>query len=776
VNYSEPAYDHEYQGMLNLDYVINTKNTLAFRNYISTEPQTLPLGGSFLGPLMLPGSPVGVQYQYKNTAAKLTTLITNSLVNEFRGSIFFTSQSWGNSPPTSTYAANIFPGIPKGGDFLGGGLPFSPALTFPGAFLAGGLPYSDSFTNNTEPAVGDQISWTKGKHTIRAGFEFERARWDWIFRGLSHGNLWFFTFPDFLIGLPGGCGPAVAGHCNGTADSNIQSTQLFSTASSSSGIVHAYRANDANWFVQDDYKVTSRLTLNLGLRWEYDGMVSDKFGNVVNMSTVALAAVPVPGNSPATGSYAGWVVPSNYDTKSWGPLPAGVIRSNHLIPTHNGVPLDDYAPRVGFAWLPLTNTNRFVIRGGAGFFFDRTNGDDMIHAVEEAPPYSHDVNETGPANAFSSLAAPFQPIPVGFPIRWVNFANNTSSDLSQIAISDFYKTPLVYSWNLNFQYEFLPRWVLEVGYVGSHGIHQGQNLHQTNGAILATPSNPVNGITESTSANAPLRVPLLGFSPGGFQLADTVGAYKFNSLQATLRKQLSYGLTLQAAYTFSRAFSNLTSNTGAGGSNSGDPSNLQQQYGLSPYYRPQRLVINYSWDIPYGNLKGFAGQALGGWNLSGVTTIQGGEPFSLYDSNGGGVFGLSGQGISRAQMAPGMTYADLVTRGGVENRLNNYINQSALGAIPYVGTDPLATLWGNSGVGVIMGPGQVNFDATIWKTTRVGGINENGAVQFRAEFFNLFNHPQFNNPDNGRTDPSFGQISGTSVNPRLIQLALKYVF
>src|ERR1022692_1908753 len=132
---------------------------------------------------------------------------------------------------------------------------------------------------------------------------------------------------------------------------------------------------------------------------------------------------------------------------------------------------------------------------------------------------------------------------------------------------------------MNFQYEFLPRWVLEVGYVGSHGINQGQNLHQVNGALLATPSNPVNGITTSTSTNASLRAPLLGFSPGGFQLADTVGAYKYNSLQATLRKQLSHGVTFQAAYTFSRAFSNMTSGTNAGGgSNSGDPSNMRQQY------------------------------------------------------------------------------------------------------------------------------------------------------------------------------------------------------
>src|SRR5207249_9158907 len=115
-------------------------------------------------------------------------------------------------------------------------------------------------------------------------------------------------------------------------------------------------------------------------------------------------------------------------------------------------------------------------------------------------------------------------------------------------------TPLVYSWNLNFQWEFRPRWVLEVGYVGAKGIHMAQWLHMINEAGLATPTNPINGITTNTVQNARLRAPLLGASVTGYQLADTIGDMKFNSFQATMRKQLSHGLTFQAAYTFSRPF------------------------------------------------------------------------------------------------------------------------------------------------------------------------------------------------------------------------------
>jgi hypothetical protein len=338
----------------------------------------------------------------------------------------------------------------------------------------------------------------------------------------------------------------------------------------------------------------------------------------------------------------------------------------------------------------------------------------------------------------------------------------------------------------------MPRWVLELGYVGSRGIHQAQTQGILNEAALATPSTPVNGLTVSTTSNAVARVPYLGMSPTGLQTAETNGDYKFNSFQATLRKQMSHGLTFQGAYTFSRAFTTLyaapagVSGTPAG-TNSGDPSNTAQQYGLNGQYRPERLVLNYSYDIPGASLKGVVGKIVGGWNLSGVTTIQGGQPLTIFDNQGGSIYGLNGTTLvtSRAQLANGVTYADLVTPGGIESRLGGasggqgYFNKAALTTIPLVaGTN--GTGWGDSGTGVLYGPGQFNFDASLSKTARVGGVHESATLQFRAEFFNFFNHPQFNAPAsvayNGGTNAAFGQITAASVNPRLIQFALKYAF
>jgi hypothetical protein len=294
-------------------------------------------------------------------------------------------------------------------------------------------------------------------------------------------------------------------------------------------------------------------------------------------------------------------------------------------------------------------------------------------------------------------------------------------------------------------------------------------------------------VTENTDQNATLRVPYLGMSPTGMQYATTNGAYKFNSLQVTVRKQLSHGLVMQAAYTWARAFNDYEV---ASGSNYNNPLNLQQQYGLNTQYRPQRLVINYQYNIPGANFKGVAGALLGGWALSGVTTIQDGQPLILENSNGGAIYGLNGSpssALSAAEIAPGFTYANLASSGSLGQRLGagtgglGYFNTAALTTNPIVGATPGVagtggTGYGNIGIGPILGPGQLNFDMSLIKTTRVGGIHENASLVFRAEFFNAFNHANFSNPATNFGAGNFGQITSLAVNPRIMQLALKYVF
>ena len=775
----DPAIYTENQYVVNADYYLNAKNTLAARYFYSDGNQSQGFVCFFPG--CLPGS--GTANNFGNTAAvlKLTSTLTSTLVNEARIS-FQRNLALNGSQQKFTDSQVGITSVTPGIDFLA-------PINVLGVFGSGGGTEPD-FNVENHYQESDQLSWTHGRHSIRVGGEFEHVQWPWVFPGISKGQLLFGTFPDFLLGLPS-CAPGTfPATCNGGNPGGSTGTPLGSILTTilavrtpPSGIVHGYRFNNANAFVQDDIKISQRLTVNLGLRWEYDGFPSDIYGNLTNLWLSQLASVKVPGTSSATGTYAGFVVPANYK----GPLPTGILRNSNNGPTKNGAPWDNFAPRFGFAWQPL-GSSRFVVRGGYGYFYDRVNGNSLIHAVEQSPPYSLTLD--GGLGGAATLAVPYPNQQLGWgDTRWVNFATGASSNLNYPLMPENFTTPLVQSYNLSIQYEFIPHWVLEVGYVGSHGIHLVDSGREINLARLATPDNPINGVTSNSVQNAVLRVPYLGFAPNGLQQNGSDGDLKYNSFQATLRKQFSHGLLLQAAYTYARAFTNEQAN-GAFYENldSNDPSNSKQQYGISPFYYPNRFVVSYSYDIPYKK-QGFSGAILGGWNLSGITEFQTGQPLTVTDGRGGTAYcGLSCSAAFsnvqiRAQMAPGATYADVPTPGGVEARLGGlsggpgYVNTKAFGRVPTGGIYGNGTGFGNSGLGILYGPGQFNFNTSLVKTTRVGGLREDATLQFRAEFFNLFNHPQFANPGSlDLNNVNFGQITSTSVNPRLIQFALKYMF
>jgi hypothetical protein len=800
--FSIPALYTERAGIGNIDYVINGKNTLSGRYFYTQDPtlNSFNCGNTTPGPagICLPGTNLRNEFWNDYAVLKLTTILNNNTVNEARVSYQRNNTLNTNSLPsaftdTAIGMATILPGVGPGSVFdkLNG-------MTVTGLFTIGSIPQDESriFGNNFQ--VADQVSWTHGKHTVRTGLEIGWNQKNWNFLGLAIGNITFDSFPDFLLGLPG-CAPGVsaatcsaseaAGLTNGTSFSNIFNTGTFSSVTPPNGIIHAFRARTGNAFIQDDFKVTRRLTVNLGLRWEYDGFVWDKYGEANDIWPAQINTVPIPGSTPATGTLAGFVVPSNFVLANWPTAPVGGIYQNtHRVPTQNNPQLDNFAPRVGLAWQP-TNSDRFVVRSGFGFFYDYTGFGLYDISVTQAEPYAVTIVENGSANYFSSEAQPYAPTPLQWTPRWVNFASGASSNIADYIMQQKYVTPLTYEYNLNTQYEFLPNWVLEVGYVGSHGIHQSVTSQQINGAqLVGNPlgTNTINApgitaglVTTNTVANASLRVPYLGFAPTGLNQEGVDGYDKFNSLQVTLRKQMSHGLSMQAAYTWSRAFTTGASTTTATATtlNSNDPNNAAQQYGLSGGYYPQRLALNYSWDLPFGHPDGLKGKLVSGWNLSGVTILQDGEPLTITDTRGGTIFGSVS--TSRAEYCAGMGPANVATPGGVLARLGGatggpgYFTKAAFCPTPAVGN---GTGYGDSGVSIILGPGQFNWDMALVKTTKVGGLREDATLQFRTEFFNAFNHPQFNNPAVNFALGSFGQITTTSVNPRLIQFALKYAF
>jgi hypothetical protein len=794
--FSIPAKYTGNQYIANVDYIINSKNTLAMRYLFTEDPQVAPFGIA-----TVPGTPSSTYYANTNSVLRLTTLITNSLVNEAHATVQRNIANGHDSTPQYTpQSVGITPIIPQQTQ--------PPVMLILNAYGIGGT-LAPFVGPATQVNFGDQVSWSHGKHTIRVGGEYEADQWNLSFKSLLRGFLLIDTFDDFLIGRPGLTGCNVAGGCSPTNPGNTTGgpvgtylSCLFCVRSGPNGIIHEYREKDFAGFVQDDWKINARLTINLGVRWEYDEMLADHDGNLTNIWPSLMQGVTPPTTpQQSTNALLGYVVPNNF-VAHYGNPPPGVTIVNTSAPTENGTPWNNFGPRFGFAYQPLKN-GKLVVRGGVGLFYDRVGSSKFVHAVEQGDPYAVTLDEAGPfAAAPYSLANPFPSTPLGFTPRYFNPAYaSTCSTFLALCTSDinqpFYAqvhTPLSRQYNLGIQYQFAPRWVLELGFVGSSGINQADYNHNYNTAVLASASSPVNGQTTTTTANVQARVPYLGYDAGGLQGTGYDGVYNYNSLQLTVRKQFSHGFTMQAAYTWSK---DLTTLSGDGQSNSNDASFLGQQYGPAYFAHPQRFIVTYSYELPFGHpSNALLKKAVEGWNMTGNILVQDGSPLTFLNLNGGSAYGVgSGTtpegGQSRAQLCPGATASNIQTSGSITSRLggsnsaNGYLNTAQFCGMPAIMPDGVTqttalacptcgTLYGDSGLGIVLGPGNVNWDTSIMKTTK---ITEKHTIQFRADFFNILNHPQFSNPGVQQSTPNtFGVITTTSANPRIIQFGLKYMF
>ncbi len=479
---SIPSIYKEHQFVANWDYLISAKNTLSGRLFRAESPVTT----SFPSSGFVPDS--GLTYAPTNYEAvlKLTTVVSNNLVNEARVSFQRNFLNDVPSMPFTTDQIGQTPASPGFGDKIG-------QFGITGGFSFGVSQFLWETNAVNQYQAADQLSWTHGKHTVRAGYEMERDQWNWQQPSLALGSTTISTFADFLIGLPGcapgtylvSCSAAAPGNTNGTQASNLGAISNTAELTTPSGNSHRFRSHDYSAFVQDDFKLFPRLTLNLGLRWEFDGNVSDPGGSNSSMWLSLIGAQnPIPGTTPATGSLVGWVVPNNATEA----LPAGVTRANQKIISRNHTPLNNFAPRFGFAWQP-TSSDHLVLRGGVGYFYDRIAGDPLVHSFIENAPFGVSMGGTTVTNYFASLANPYPTTPIGFVPRFACLSSasdgqlnpnasycptgqSNSSNIPQGALAENFLTPLVYEWNLNLQYEFLNKWTLEVGYVGSRGIHQ----------------------------------------------------------------------------------------------------------------------------------------------------------------------------------------------------------------------------------------------------------------------------------------------------------------
>ena len=684
VQFSSPAHFTEDQLVANGDYLINPKETLQTKYFYSRDPFLYPMGETGGN---IPGDPVTGMASNHAALLRLTSLLSNTLTNEARVSYQRNAGAYSDTLPPNSSPADL------GVNTLG--IPMMPWLYFltNGIHLFNGFSPADQYTNQIQ--FGDQIAWSRGKHTLRAGGEYETVQY-FTNPGVQRGFLAIGTFNDFLVGQAG----------------NIFGCLACQMGSGPDGIPpHRYGVHDSYWFVQDDWKVKPRLTLNLGLRWEFDGNLTDAYGHLTDIWPSQLASAPVPsGPDNSAAAYAGYVVPDNFK----GTLPNGVLKT-HTGYSFGSPPLINFAPRFGFAWQPTAKDN-LVVRGGFGLFYDRIWMDPMVRSFTASPPYATTFNTSWPNTETLQAPYPTPTTPLGsFEQRYANFATGANSGLSAYFLSPDVHDPLVRSYSLDVQYEFAPTWVLEVGYVGDSGINSLDEYHQYNTAQLATPTNSVNGLTTSTLANLNLRVPYLGYTPTGLQGTAFDGKSNYNSLQLTLRKRFSHGLLMQAAYTWSKNLSDLVDDSvskGAYAANSNNANDFSQQYGPTDFNRPQRLILWYSYDLPSGLHNGPLGILINGWTVAGDTAFQGGTPLTIYDTGAGTIYGVTSN--NRVQLCPGMTAGNILTSGSVKSRINNYFNNSAFCAPAVVSADG-GTGYGDSGVGTVLGPGQNNWDITLMK-------------------------------------------------------------
>ena len=622
----------------------------------------------------------------------------------------------------------------------------------------------------------DTVSYSTGRHLMRFGGEADRIQLNKDFPQLFNGFAGFVPTPatatvpaltdfqNFLMGAP-----AFSGSGSGVTN-------------------HEYRINAFALFYQDDFKVSRNLTLNLGLRWELDGAVSDKLYHIANL----IPELATLGENP-------WIFPKGVDQFD---VP-GLIGTASDTTTRNGY-ASNWGPRFSFAYDPFGHGTT-SIRGGYGIYYDREDNG-AVDNLGFASPFLAGSFGPGPPGSLANLpsfsilppAGVLSPAFVPVLGQFQGFVNNVTgaptNDTTQtpvfsgnseyliaLEVPQHFVSPNVQQWNLTVQRELPGKWVFEAGYVGSKGTH----LRETRTPIqpyLVSPQDPVtltaqNGqtytITQNTISNATARSRVLGLGPAGMQLFGNDADSIYHSLQTSVSRRVGR-MYFQAAYTYSKSIDDNSLDTTAFNTILNDQTNLRDNRAVSDFDRPHRFVASYYYDLPiFSQSTGLKAVLLRDWAVSGIVTIQSGRPFSVIDSAGGSTYTPIGPDQSTASIAPGFNVDTAATSGSIESRLNQYLNPAAFLPAPVVGPDG-STGYGDLGRNDFRGPHQQDWDLSV---SKIFPITEGQNFEFRTEFFNVWNHPSFNSPTFvDVSGPNFGAITTTVGSPRIIQFVGRYSF
>ncbi len=661
-----------------------------------------------------------------------THLFTPNLINEFRFGFIHTQ--FGYTPPFDSIPLSANLGIVNA-NVDGNGNP-DPQLG--GGALIGGFNNQLEYTGDYGPYLvpqdtwqeADNLSWVKGKHTLKFGANILRRQVD-FFRPLTGKG--FFN----LCGNGTTNGGAQKPDGSNVPLSGYELTDLLIgfTCNYQVGPVlgnSETRNWEAGFYGQDDWRVTRKLTLNLGLRWDLLTWPVEKFNHQSNFDI-----------------YTGQLLLAGQDGNSRSFVP---------------VSYKNLAPRIGFAYDPIGD-GRSKFSGGYGIFYFVDRGG-ISNQLAQNPPFSGQVNynfNNGYRITFTGQTTPGTQDANGLCLTSCNAAGATGAlpskgpiqvDLlnpKNVAISiatlPTNKTPSVQEWNLQYERQLTNTIVMDIAYVGSKGTHL-TTYYNYNRQYYDSPTNTVN-------------FPALGT----INTQATIGNSTYNALQAGLRRTFTSGLQFGASFTWSHAIDDSPGAFDtyvANGNSPVDYRDLAAEHASSNLDARLRLVVNGIYQLPFGHgqkygnsWNGVTNAVLGGWQTNLIFTAQDGTPFDVIE--------------------PGnpATRPDLVGPLGGNLAPYTYFNPLAFAAVP-TNSAGVALRAGTFGRNTLVGPGIEDVDFSTFKDFKMG---ERFVTQFRAEFYNIFNTPQFVQPDYNFSDSNFGRLTATRLNSqRQIQLALKINF
>jgi Carboxypeptidase regulatory-like domain/TonB dependent receptor len=699
--YSLPSTSNQLS--VKIDQKLSDKDHVSFRYYWDNDVAGGQGGGD--SKLLTEGASEGTRLV--SYAVNETHIFGPSLLNEANYSYTQPHSLFITSPNNKT-------AMELGGSFgQQGPIPLTPTPTANGFFSISPLfPLTEPDEFNQ---VSDKVSWITGRHSLKFGGLYLHIH---HYSTSQYEGSGFFTFDGSYTGN------AMADYLIGRSTNLLQQSSLDDNSVTS----------EYQFFVQDDFKVTPRLTLDLGLRYELD-----------------TPPIQLQNQTATIRPYVGCSITTCQQSKLFPTAPPGLVYPGDLGVPRGLVPADkwNFQPRVGFAYDPIGN-GRTSIRGAFGIFYDYT-GAIVSATVNQTLPYVVPLSLPNPPSFSNPYAGRTDPFPYT-----VNLSNPTFIyPTQQYSVASDFKNGYIEGYNFNVQQQIGQDLIFQIGYYGKNG-HRLSDDHEANPAIYAPGATIAN--VQSRRAFFPQY-----YSSIGLITSDSKSNY--NSLQASANKRFVHGYTLGLAYTFSKSLDNR-SQFSTDGVSGADPFNyLQGEYGLSDYDQRNILAINGVWDLPFLTHNGWLTTTLGGWQLAGNTKYGTGNPFNAVS---GQDFTLEGTGRGTAAERPNISGNPTISGSrSTPAKVAEYFNTSVYSA-------PAPGQYGNSRRNTIIGPPYVDTDLAVLKRFQFPEPGW-GAFQFRLEVFNLFNDVSFNTPYDTFPSPSFGQIQSAQA-ARIIQLGLRYDF